>query len=683
VLRQWGADQRSPHIVLEARAADGKVSYLVGAKRGVINDVTAPLKLIGATPVKFEGKRLPVGTAVYLKASTRHRPLRSDFPEPIVRSVLGALTRARRDELLVLQIVLGPRRTPLAIPNQSPSSVVMPWWQVAWIGNGGTVDPEKRAALRTKVASHGFAVTIRIGSTAATPERRRALILGALAAVRTTETAGLQLRAAGDQTARLDGANAPWRWPLRLGAPELAALTAWPIGDGDLPGQPAAHPRPLAPAPGTTGKVRVLAEATAAADRKLVLSAKDALHHLHVVGPTGTGKSTMLTHLICEDIATDRGVIVIEPKDLVDDVLSHMPASRLKDVVVLDPSDPAPVGLNPLSTHGRRPELVADGVLAIFRQLYGSAIGPRTADILYAALLTLAQRPDASLTMLPLLLANPGFRRSLTAGLHDPLVLGPFWATFDNWTEAERANAIAPAMNKLRPLLRPGLRGVLGQRSPRFHVSQVFTERKILLVPLRRGVIGSEAAKLLGSLVVAEVWSAIQARADIPAARRHPVMITIDEVQDYLNFGTDLGEALAQARGFGAGFTLAHQFLGQLPKEMRSATLANARSRVLFQLPHEDAVTFAKGHAELSPVDFTSLPQYEIYASLFTGGQVTPYASGRTLPPTPVLRDAEDVRRLSRERYGQPLDVIEADFAALAEPTDPADAAPGRRRRQP
>ena len=125
--------------------------------------------------------------------------------------------------------------------------------------------------------------------------------------------------------------------------------------------------------------------------------------------------------------------------------------------------------------------------------------------------------------MLPLLLTNAGFRRSLTSGLRDPLALEPFWAWYDNLTDGERAQAIAPLMNKLRQwLLRPSLRAVLGQREPRFQLRQVFTERKILLVPLRKAILGPEAAGLLGSLVVAQLWQAIQARAAIPAEQAAP-----------------------------------------------------------------------------------------------------------------------------------------------------------------
>jgi hypothetical protein len=683
-LRQWAADPQSPLVVIEARATAGEVTYLLGLPQSAIGQVAMSLtKLLGTSVLRTDAEREPVAASGRLKMSTPHRALRLDDPEAVVQAILAALSQARTSEQLVMQLVLGPRRAPLAIPSRSPSSLVAPWWEAAWHGDGGPMDSEKRRALRTKVADHGFACTVRLGVVADTRERQRALLLGLLTAIRTSEAAGVRLTVKREHTARLDRALPPWRWPLRLSVPELVGLTGWPLGDGELPGVPALHPRLLPPVAGTTGDGRVVASATApGVEAHFSLSASNALQHLHVLGPTGTGKSTLLANLITQDIADGRPVVVVEPKgDLVDDVLTRIPAERHDDVVVLDPSDSAPVGLNPVAAHGRRPDLVADAVLAIFKQLYGSAVGPRSQDILYAGLLTLAQRGDASLVMLPLLLTNPGFRRSITGHIRDALTLEPFWAAYEAWSDSERATAIAPVMNKLRPLLRPGLRGVLGQRQPRFDIRQVFTERKVLLVPLRRGIVGPEAARLLGSLVVTEFWQAAQGRSAIAPGRRHPVMVYVDEVQDYLALPTDLGEALAQARGYGVAFTLAHQFLGQLSRDMRTGVLANARSRVCFQLPHEDAVVLAKGHDELSPADFMSLGRHEIYASLYANGQVTAFASGKSLPPRQAISDGQAIRKLSGQRYGKPLDALEDGFTDLMESTDAPLGATGRRRR--
>ena len=695
VIKAWATDQRSPVVVLEARAVAGQVSYLLGAPISDLSVVRETLAGLcpGALLIAYDRQTDVAQMTGRLRATTRHRPVSyADLPGQS-RGVLAALARARVGETLSLQVLLGPRRIPLAIPNSTSSSAVRPWYEIAWYGNGDQLDGEKRAALRSKVSEPGFACTVRLGAAAGTPGRQRSLLLGLLAALRGSEAPGVQLRLHLEPSQRLDGASTPWRWPLRLGVHEVLALCGWPISqsskDDDLPGMPAPHPKPLPPSPGAAKRGRVIAQSSApGTDLPLRLSMRDQLFHLHALGPTGVGKSNMLGRLALQDIADGRGVVVIDPKgDLVDEILARLPETRRDDVAVLDPSDVvAPVGFNPLAGgHGRRPEVIADGLLAVFHQLWADSWGPRTQDILHACLLTLTRRSDASLVMLPLLLTNLGFRRSLTqqAIREDPIALGSFWAWYEQLSDGERAAVIAPVMNKARTfLLRPSMRAVLGQVKPKFSVRQVFTEQKILLVSLSKGLVGPETAELLGSLVVADLWQATLERAAVPASRRSPVHVIIDELQDYLRLPTDLADALAQARGLGVGFTLAHQHLAQLKKsDMLPAILANARSRVCFKLPPEDAAVIAKGHPELTADDFSALGKYEIYANLMSDGASGRYVSGRTEAHDKPVRNPKTLRRRSREQFGRPLSEVEAGFLALIDnAAGSADAAPGRRR---
>ena len=153
----------------------------------------------------------------------------------------------------------------------------------------------------------------------------------------------------------------------------------------------------------------------------------------------------------------------------------------------------------------------------------------------------------------------------------------------------------------------------------------------------------------------------------------------IDEVQDYLRLPGDLGDALAQARGLGVGYTLAHQHLGQLPKSVLDATMANARSRVAFQLPTRDARDIAaltKG--VLTGADFESLPAFQAYAQLLSNNSPGSWVSLSTQPLPPRLRDPAIVRARSRRRYGQPLSEIEADLNGLATQTSTSDEPIGR-----
>ena len=248
--------------------------------------------------------------------------------------------------------------------------------------------------------------------------------------------------------------------------------------------------------------------------------------------------------------------MVIEPKgDLIADVLARVPAARRADVVLIDPTDTERiVGLNPLESGNRSPELAADQLLGMFHSMYAAHWGPRTHDILSAALLTLARLPGATLPALPLLLSDAGYRRWVLARVVDPIGLGPFWSAYEAWSEPERVAASAPVMNKLRPLImRPEMRAVLGQAKGSFALSRVFTEGKILLVDLSKGQLGPETAALLGSLVVSQLWQAVLGRSAVAPERRHPVFVYVDEFQDYLHLPVDFADALAQARGLGVG----------------------------------------------------------------------------------------------------------------------------------
>jgi hypothetical protein len=606
--------------------------------------------------------------AVELRLSTRRRALRTDDLAGVSRAVLTALAHVGRDERLALQWVLGRSLSAVAVPNNIQGVGRESWLDallVAPFSPPSQTDAELRNALRVKHAEPGWQAVGRIGVKAGTPGRERQLIQQVVGALASAEAPGVRFQVRPTSAKRLATAAVGWRWPLRLNAGELAAISAWPVGvTGQLPVKTTPS-RLVAPPGGVPSRGRIIGTATfPGRERALALSPTDSLRHLHLLGPTGVGKSTLLANLITQDMAAGRAVVVIEPKgDLIADVLARIPANRISDVVLLDPTDTArPVGLNPLALGGRSPELAADQLLGLFHSLYAAHWGPRTHDILGASLLTLARLPGMTLAALPLLLTDAGFRRRVVPKVADPIGLAPFWSAYEAWSEAERAAAIAPVMNKLRPLLlRPELRAIVGQAHGSFDLRRVLTERKILLVNLSKGLLGPETSALLGSLAVSQLWQAVLGRAAIAPERRHPVFVVVDEFQDYLHMPLDLADALAQARGLGVGFALAHQYLHQLDPAMRSAVLANAQSRVAFRLPSEDARMLASGSA-LEPEDFQSLGAFQSYAQLVAGGAVQPWCSLDTLPPGELLSDPAVVRAASREAYGVDRTEIEADL---------------------
>jgi hypothetical protein len=692
-IRTLAATRGRPPVCLEVHAQGGTVSYWLtttGTYRGEL--VTAARYLLpGSRLVSREPDRPQVARAAQLRVSSRHRPLRTADPEAVVRALLASMTLARSNERLVLQLLIGPGMPAMVVPSSVSSGATAPLWRTALTGDVGTLDPEARMALRAKRALPGVRLVMRLGATALEAARQRQLLGGVLAGLRSAETPGVSLNLVPESARRLHVAAPPWRWPLALSADELVPLTGLPVvvrvDSSPQPGQPARHPRPLAPVTLAKAGDLVIGEATApGVTGRIGYSVRDSRSHTWVVGPTGGGKSTLLLAIVQQFLAAGNGAVVIEPKDLITDLERRIPPERLGDVVRVDPLDLAPVGVNPLMPGGRPAELMADQVFALFDKLYGEALGPRSSDLLRQCLAVLCRREDSSLVHLALMLTNPGLRRSLTqhAMRDDPLVGGPFWARFEALSPEAQSLIVAPLGNKLRPLLTPYLRRIVGQLRPRISVRDVIQQGKVLLVPVQPGVVGPATAELLAGLVLSEVWQALQERVGMPERQRRPVAIVVDEVQHYLRLPTDLANALATSRGLGASFFLAHQYRAQLPAAMLAALDANARSRVAFQLAKADAAAFAAGDPTIDAEDFMALPAFNVYASLVRDGAVTPWASGRTVPPSPETSDPAAIRQRSREQFGQPLSEVEAGFATLLDASDVAPDEPvgGRRPRR-
>ncbi|MDT3438280.1 type IV secretion system DNA-binding domain-containing protein [Pseudofrankia sp. BMG5.37] len=673
-------------VVIEVSATAAGIAHHLLVRRVdaavVLAAIRAAMPDVAVTPDGGYEPPRPT-SAVSLGLSTLRRPLDTGRPEVVSTAMLASLQPLAAGERLVMQWALMPARpTRPVVESAGPGSAGFIGQMVERLVFGPRLEAAAAKDLRAKQSGAMFVAAGRIGATARTRERAGQLVGRMNAAMHTAHAPGVSFyrrrigrsRVAADLAAR----RLPVvTFPLVLNTSELAALAAFPLGSVMLPGLRLGGTRQLAPSADIPMGPRTVARSTfPGAERPLGLSVTDSLRHLHVIGPTGVGKSTLLLGLITQDIAAGRGVVVLDPKgDLVADVLDRVPQNRRNEVVILDPADEArPVGLNLLSGSHHAPELVADQVVGIFHQLYKAFWGPRTDDILRAALLTLATEPGMTLTEVPLILTDAGFRRRLVAKVDDPVALGPFWAWYEGMSDAERAQAIGPVMNKLRAfLLRRRVRNVLGQAAPRLDLAEALAHRRIVLVPLTKGVLGEEAAALVGSLVVARVWQATLGRSAIAVGERPTTFLYADEFQDFVNMPQNFGDVLAQARGLGLGMTLAHQHLGQLPSDLREAVLANARSRVIFQTSATDAGRLAKELApHLGASDLQGLGAYEVVVSLSAGSRVAPPATGVTLPPPPAIGQAALVRAASRQRWGQDRGEVEAAIRARHEGRRPA-----------
>ncbi|MEO3827363.1 type IV secretion system DNA-binding domain-containing protein [Actinomadura sp. B10D3] len=622
-------------------------------------------------------------------ARADHFPLRIDYDSDPLRPLLGAAAGLRRGEHAIVQVLARPvtglrlkrayqaaaalRRGHSTAPQGTLFDLVTP----GKTGRPRNLDttrthPERTGQIRailTKAAQPRFEVQVRYA--VATDARSDPSAFGWLRGQAHALASTFAIYGSGQQYLRRKRLHHPLQRiasrKLRRGhlfsVPELAALAHLPM-DADAPGITRAGARPVAPSPAVPadGEVRVLGDADAGHPRPVALPITGARQHVHVLGQTGVGKSTLLASMILSDAHAGRGALVIDPKgDLVIDVLDRLPYPMVERTVLFDPTDSGPPpSVNVLA--GPDPHFAVDSTVTIFHRCFSSAWGPRLDDLLRSACLTLigVNGSRATLTQIPKLLTDSAYRARIVSQLADELLTG-FWNGYDDLSPGARATVIGPVMNKLRAvLLRPFVRDALSATESTVDLGRHLDAGGLVLARLPKGVLGEDATRLFGSMLLAHTWQGVTRRAAQPEDRRPDSAAYVDECHNFLNLPGSVSDILAEARGYRLSLVLAHQHLTQLPRDLRDAVSADARNKIYFTTSPEDAGELARHVAPLLSVhDLAHLGAFQAAGRLITGSEPSRAFTFRTRPLSAVVNGRQQAtRRVSRSQYGatRPVD---------------------------
>ncbi len=339
----------------------------------------------------------------------------------------------------------------------------------------------------------------------------------------------------------------------------------------------------------------------------LTLSTEQRLKHMHVIGATGTGKSTLLQSCIVQDIHLGNGVAVLDPHgDLIESILPYIPESRIQDVILIDPADGEyPVGFNILTAHSDiEKEILASDLVSVFRRL-STSFGDQMHSVLANAILAFLESSTGGTLMdLRRFLIEKEFRNEFLKTVSDQSVIY-YW---QKEYPLLKTSSIGPILTRLDSFLRPKLiRNMVAQKKS-LDFEAIMDSKKILLIKLAQGLIGTENSYLLGTFFVSKIYQAAMARQIQSKTDRIPFYLYIDEFQ---NFTTQsMSGILSGTRKYGLGCILAHQDMSQLQKqdtELANAVVSNSGTRVCFRIGDIDAKRFADGFSSFEPQDIQNL----------------------------------------------------------------------------
>lgn len=401
--------------------------------------------------------------------------------------------------------------------------------------------------------------------------------------------------------------------------------------------------------------------------------------HMYAIGKTGTGKSTMLENMIIDDIHKGRGVAVVDPHgDLIKKILEFIPEERVDDVIFFNPADREfPVAFNILeNVDPDLKNIVASGVVGIFKKIFGESWGPRLEYILRNTILALLDYPNATMLGILRVLNDQSYRLKVIEKIQDPVIRDFFINEFEKYDQKFRSEAIAPIQNKVGQFLSSStIRNIVGQPKSSFNLEEIMNDKKIILLDLSIGKIGEDNSALLGAMMITKMQLSAMSRANLPPEQRVPFYLFVDEFQ---NFATDsFAVILSEARKYRLNLIMTNQYIAQMPETVANAVFGNVGTLITFRVGAGDATGQGGGETagleqEFAPVfvanDLVNLDNYHIYLKMAVDGITTTPFSARTLPPAEEPDGlSESVMSKSREKYGKNIAVVEKEISEAAE----------------
>lgn len=413
---------------------------------------------------------------------------------------------------------------------------------------------------------------------------------------------------------------------------------------------------------------------------------KDRSRHHYIIWKSWWGKSVLLWFMARQDAWNGDGFCVVDPHgDLVEDILTFIPASRAKDVIYFDAgNEERPIGLNLYNiNNANEADRVVNDATDMFLKMFGPEVfGPRLQEYFKFGSLTLLEDLEEGATLLdiPRLFTDEAFREYKTSKVKNPVVRNFRERTYASIGDREKEEIIPYLTAKFVSFTTNSLiRNIIWQTKSVFNFRKIMDEWKILLVNLSKGKIGDLNTQLLGMIIVWQISNGAMSRADTPEDKRRDFYLYVDEFQNFVT--NTFADILSEARKYHLSLIMAHQYIAQLDggwsnnigetsggkKSVKDAVFGNVGTIQSFKIGAPDAEFLEKEYAPvLTGQDIIWISNFKTYVKLNIDNATSRVFSLDTIwsqdYENKKVRDV--LKQYSALKYGRDRKYVEAEIGA-------------------
>ncbi len=421
-------------------------------------------------------------------------------------------------------------------------------------------------------------------------------------------------------------------------------------------------------------------------------------HHWIVAG-TGHGKTQTLQSLICSDldaVANNKAsIIVIDSQgDLIRNLSGLKPfaegealAGRL---VLIDPTDiEFPVQLNSFSIGTERldgysrldRERLLNSIIELYdfvlAALLGSELTSKQSVIFRFVTRALLQIPNATIHTL-LELMEPGGDKKYEE--HLSKLKGTARSFFANeFNTTQFAQTKREVLRRLYGILEnQTFERMFSHPKNKLDLFKEMNSGKVILINAAKDLLKKQGTEIFGRFFIALIAQAAAERATLPANKRMPCFVYIDEAQDYIQQDANISDILEQARKQKVGLIIAHQYLSQLSQGILDSLYANTSIKFAGGVSDKDAHALARNMRTTADfIESQSKLSFAAHVRNLTSTAISLRIPAGELESWQRMSVGEHLalRDRMRAQYAVPLSEVELSAAELPpdEPTEFSD----------